>query len=77
MTSSMESPFIFGLPTSHLDLALLWQHEAAVQHWAFSHDDAKGDLKGRRFSTRSWMGWMGSSTTYENEAIQDCLDDPR
>jgi len=27
----MQAPFIFGLPTSHFDLALLWQPEETLQ----------------------------------------------
>lgn len=77
LTCSMGAPFVFGLPASHFDLALLWQHNESVQCRTTTHHDADLDLSGRQFSSWSWMEWIGSTTTYENELIQECLDDPR
>ena len=52
MTCSMGPPFVFGLPASHFDLALLWQHNESVQHRTTTHHDADLDSSWRQFP--SW-----------------------
>lgn len=40
LESKMRSPFVFGLPTSHFDLALLWQPETQALRRPMSKEEA-------------------------------------
>ncbi|KAF3046057.1 hypothetical protein E8E12_010737 [Didymella heteroderae] len=76
MECTMSAPFAFGLPTSHFDLALLWRHPGTVNRRIPRGSDETSDYNGLQFPSWSWMGWTGSSTTYEQDMLRDCLDDP-
>jgi hypothetical protein len=52
----MNAPFIFGLPTSHFDLALLWDHPLSVQR----RTTAEMRLKGKLLSSLAGAGVDGS-----------------
>jgi hypothetical protein len=64
ISKTMEAPFIFGLPSSHLDLALLWEPTKALEH---------REPNGHEFPTWSWCGWMGGKMEYQSSMIDGCL----
>jgi hypothetical protein len=66
----MQAPFIFGLPSSHFDLALLWEPLKAVTRRV---EQEKEDFKGLVFPSWSWCGWRGEPVSYRNSQIEGCL----
>ncbi|KAI5920482.1 heterokaryon incompatibility protein-domain-containing protein [Camillea tinctor] len=72
---TLKAPLIFGLPTSHFDLALLWEHRVPASRLkeAKTNDAKYKDLK---FPTWSWCGWENNGTWYNHETILGCLADP-
>lgn len=67
----LRAPFIFGLPTSHLDLALLWQPRSSLGRRIVSGDDKWRDLE---FPSWAWCGWTGAQMDYQAEMVDGCLD---
>jgi hypothetical protein len=73
MEQTMRAPLTFGLPTSHFDLALLWDHLAhLIRRSSLS---LVGDAGHHSFPSWSWTGWTGKSIQYPQHFIADCLDD--
>lgn len=65
MEQTLQAPFVFGLPTSHFDLALLWESQGAL---------------GRRipvvFPSWSWCGWIGpngATVEYKAKMVEGCF----
>jgi hypothetical protein len=72
MQETMLAPFVFGLPTSHFDLALLWEHFEPVQRRKTRSDATADDSA--EFPSWSWSGWVGAATHYRRDMIEDCFD---
>ena len=70
----MRAPFIFGLPSSHFDLAILWQHTGAVSRRQPRTKEEVVQYAEHRFPTWSWTGWIGPSISYSHDMLGDCLD---
>lgn len=76
MEERMCAPFVFGLPTSHFDLALLWQHTDLVDRRKPRTEEELTDYEGLEFPSWSWMGWLGTPTNYRHDALGDTLENP-
>ena len=74
--SQVECPFVFGFPTSHFDLALLWQSENVVQRRKISTGTTEdlSEVDGE-FPSWSWCGWEGSSMSYGAETLDGVFRD--
>ena len=57
--NAMGSPLLFGLPSSHFDLALLWQPTASLRRRIPTTPGEENDFEGNLFPSWSWCGWMG------------------
>jgi Heterokaryon incompatibility protein (HET) len=59
MKRTMRAPFIFGMPSSHFDLALLWEPQQAVKRRKSDKNDEKEvrEYSGLEFPSWSWCGW--------------------
>ncbi|RDW75474.1 hypothetical protein BP6252_06616 [Coleophoma cylindrospora] len=66
----MQAPFIFGLPSSHFDLALLWEPLQAVTRRV--QGDGQ-DFQGLEFPSWSWCGWKGGPTEYRSSQLEGVL----
>ena len=66
----MRAPFIFGLPSSHFDLALLWEASRAVSRRVPGSDEDFQDLV---FPSWSWCGWQGGSMEYRSLQLEGVL----
>lgn len=56
--NAMDSPLVYGLPSSHFDLALLWQPAASLRRRAPRNEEEREDFEGAVFPSWSWCGWM-------------------
>ncbi|KAF4449462.1 HET-domain-containing protein [Fusarium austroafricanum] len=77
MEKTIRAPFAFGLPTSHFDLALLWQpvgRSALLKEANVSSDPKYKDM---RFPSWSWCGWNSQGAIYNSEMVGGCLADVR
>lgn len=74
MKRVMRAPFVFGLPSSHFDLAILWQHVGPAARREPKTAKEMLEYGEHRFPTWSWMGWTGTSITYSHDTLGDCLD---
>ena len=74
MEQEMRSPLIFGLPSSHFDLALLWEPTQAAERRKAKNDKEKEEYSGMEFPSWSWSGWMGATTSYREGMVGGCLD---
>jgi hypothetical protein len=77
MEYTLQSPFVFGLPSSHFDLALLWQQTgpASRLHRPRHRDEPK--YKDMKFPSWSWCGWESAGVEYAEEMTHGCLTDIR
>ncbi|KAF8856288.1 HET-domain-containing protein [Acephala macrosclerotiorum] len=66
----MLSPFIFGLPSSHFDLALLWAPLSPVSRRV---QGPKEDFQDLVFPSWSWCGWKGGSMEYDGRQLEGVL----
>lgn len=66
MEKTMQAPFIFGLPSSHFDLALLWEPQSALERRVPKTDKERAEYGVMQFPSWSWCGW-----------ISDLLDLPK
>lgn len=66
----MRAPFIFGLPSSHFDLALLWEPSSAVSRRVPGPGEDFGDFA---FPSWSWCGWKGGSMSYRTGRLEGVL----
>jgi hypothetical protein len=72
----MCAPFIFGLPSSHFDFALLWRPKSGKER---RDGDPKKDAE---FPSWSWSGWQvpklpekGPAVYYPPDVLEGCLLD--
>jgi hypothetical protein len=72
MRQKMRAPFVFGLPTSHLDLALLWEHLKPVERRE-NPSSTKSDSD-YGFPSWSWTGWAGAVAQYRRDLSVGCLE---
>lgn len=73
LMKTMQAPFIFGLPSSHFDLALLWEPRRSIQRRRPKDDNEKKDYNGLEFPSWSWSGWMGEAVEYKSGMVEGCL----
>lgn len=81
MEKTMHAPFVFGLPSSHFDMALLWQPQSAIERRAPENAKEKVEYNGMRFPSWSWCGWtsdalnspMDNKSEYESAMVDGCL----
>lgn len=75
MESTMQAPFTFGLPTSHFDLALLWEpvDSLAPLDYAKAENDPK--YKDLKFPSWSWCGWKSDGIQYKPDMVDGCFAD--
>lgn len=86
MQNRMHGPmarFIYGLPPSHFDLALLWEPLSAQRRRYPSKDAGNEDVE-LELPSWSWAGWMdvkdvrkGSPVKYKQETLEGCFIDVR
>jgi hypothetical protein len=70
MEATLHAPFIFGLPSSHFDLALLWEGGGSVKRRDDSNFAVEGDTK---FPSWSWCGWKSATMDYHPGMVGDCV----
>lgn len=63
ISHAMRAPFIFGLPSSHFDLALLWEPLQCVTRRVQQPGENFQDLV---FPSWSWCGWKGGPMQYRS-----------
>ncbi|MCJ1454643.1 hypothetical protein MMC28_004996 [Mycoblastus sanguinarius] len=75
MQETLKAPFIFGLPSSHFDLALLWGPEQALERRRPTNGDKKGraEYNGMEFPSWSWCGWIGGKMEYKPGMVEGSL----
>ena len=77
----MQAPFIFGLPSSHFDMALLWQPQSALERRKPKNDKERAEYNGMQFPSWSWCGWtsdalpspMENKSEYKSSMVDGCL----
>ncbi|KAL9112354.1 MAG: hypothetical protein Q9187_007790 [Circinaria calcarea] len=74
ISKHIKAPFVFGLPSSHFDFALLWEPIGRITRRAPKPED-KESFGGLEFPSWSWCGWMGATIKYNNNMLEGCLDD--
>ncbi|KAH8817197.1 heterokaryon incompatibility protein-domain-containing protein, partial [Xylogone sp. PMI_703] len=72
MCDRMELPFIHGLPSSHFDIALLWEPVRNTKRRQVP-DPENSSLSALDFPSWSWAGWEGS-VDYKHNIVGDLLD---
>ena len=77
MRKKLGAPFVFGLPSSHFDLALLWEPEKVVKRRRPGKNDEKGKagFNGMEFPSWSWCGWCEGKMEYSSGMVEGCLMD--
>lgn len=81
MGKTMHAPFVFGLPSSHFDMALLWQPQSAIERRAPEHPEERDEYNGMRFPSWSWCGWtsdalnspLENKSEYKSAMVDGCL----
>lgn len=75
MRETLQAPFIFGLPSSHFDLALLWEPERALHRRRPRIDGEKKKAKytEMEFPSWSWCGWIGGKMEYKPSMVEGSL----
>lgn len=49
MEKTMQAPFIFGLPSSHFDMALLWEPQSAIERRVPKTDKERAEYGDMQF----------------------------
>ncbi|KAI3343888.1 heterokaryon incompatibility protein-domain-containing protein [Ustulina deusta] len=62
----MRAPFVHGLPSSHFDLALLWESTRAPERRMIADSAEKKSYSIPDFPSWSWAGWIGPVAFKEN-----------
>lgn len=70
ISRAMRAPFIFGLPSSHFDLALLWEPLQGVKRRVQQPGEDYQDLV---FPSWSWCGWQGGPMEYRSSQVEGVL----
>lgn len=73
LQSRLRAPFIFGLPSSHLDLALLWLPKTAPKRRMLPYEEKDKN----KFPSWSWCGWMAVEMEYSSDLLDGCLTNVR
>ncbi|KAL9132439.1 MAG: hypothetical protein Q9175_006387 [Cornicularia normoerica] len=81
MEKTMQAPFIFGLPSSHFDMALLWEPQSALERRVPKTDKERAEYGGMQFPSWSWCGWtsdaldlpMDNKSEYKASMVDGCL----
>ncbi|KAI1276531.1 heterokaryon incompatibility protein [Xylaria sp. FL0933] len=66
LKSRMRAPFIHGLPSSHFDLALLWEPTRAGERRVIADSPDKKSYSIPDFPSWSWAGWTGPVAFKDN-----------
>lgn len=77
MEYTLQSPFVFGLPSSHFDLALLWQPAGPATRLQHPKHKEEPKYKDMRFPSWSWCGWKSAGVEYTADMIDGCVTDVR
>ncbi|KAJ4248729.1 hypothetical protein NW762_012567 [Fusarium torreyae] len=72
---TIRAPFVFGLPTSHFDLALLWQPVGKSSRLTKARISDDPKYKDMRFPSWSWCGWDSQGAVYDPKMIGGCFAD--
>lgn len=64
MEEKMGAPFVFGLPSSHFDLAVLWTPRSAP---------SPREKKRQEFPSWSWCGWKDAALSYDAGMLEGCF----
>ncbi|KAI1077542.1 heterokaryon incompatibility protein-domain-containing protein [Whalleya microplaca] len=75
MEYTMNAPFLFGLPTSHFDFALLWQPISTSSRLEQSERSNEPKYKHMKFPSWSWCGWESNGIEYRSDLVDGCLTD--
>jgi len=75
MERTMRSPFVFGLPTSHFDLALLWEPVDLLTLLDYDVVSREPKYKDIKFPSWSWCGWKSNGIQYKPQMVDGCLSD--
>ncbi|KAK1969091.1 HET-domain-containing protein [Colletotrichum sublineola] len=71
MEGRMRAPFIHGLPSSHFDLALLWEPIKSSRRRGADEAPEKASIPD--FPSWSWTGWVGE-VQYKEDLVSGILD---
>jgi hypothetical protein len=72
----MKTKFVFGLPASHFDLAILWQSEKVVNRRIIQKEDARNlSDSENEFPSWSWCGWESSPILYDTSTLDSIFRD--
>ena len=85
MEKTMQASFIFGLPSSHFDLALLWEPQSALERRVPKTDQERAEYGGMQFPSWSWCGWtsdaldspMENNSEYKASMVDGCIPNAR
>ncbi|KAI4690270.1 hypothetical protein J4E81_007422 [Alternaria sp. BMP 2799] len=77
MEGTMQAPFAFGLPTSHFDLALLWEPVDLLTLLDYTWGSTEPKYKDIKFPSWSWCGWKSDGIQYKPQMVDGCLSDVR
>lgn len=75
MEGTMQAPFAFGLPTSHFDLALLWEPLDFLTLLDYDKVSKEPKYKDLKFPSWSWCGWKSNGIQYKAQMVDGCLSD--
>ena len=75
MQETLQAPFIFGLPSSHFDLAMLWEPSHALERRVYRSPEEKSEYNGLELPSWSWSGWMEGRAEYKTGMVEGCLSD--
>ncbi|KAK6858912.1 heterokaryon incompatibility protein-domain-containing protein [Apiospora arundinis] len=75
MEITMHGSFVFGLPTSHFDLALLWEPVKRSTQLEKPRNPNDPRYKDLRFPSWSWCGWNSDGVRYKHDLVSGCTDD--
>ncbi|KAK4103565.1 HET-domain-containing protein [Parathielavia hyrcaniae] len=77
MEYTLQSPFVFGHPSSHFDLALLWQPTGPATRLKHPKHKDEPKYKDMKFPSWSWCGWKSEGVEYTADMIDGCVTDVR
>ena len=85
MEKTMQAPFIFGLPSSHFDMALLWEPQSTLERREPKTEEERAEYGGMQFPSWSWCGWtsdaldspMENNSTYKARIVDGCVPNVR
>ncbi len=74
MEGTLNAPFLFEIPVSHFDLALLWEPVGISSRLT---QPRINDIRYRdmRFPKWSWSGWRSTGIEYRHSMVEGCVSD--